>query len=172
MAGDRKDTTLIADLELLVDPATKGNPMSPLRWTSKSTIHLAKALQQRGHKISPRTVAAMLIDQGYSLQGNRKSKESEIHLNRDQQFSHINEQTNAFQKDGQPVISVDTKKKELIGECEVSYCLRPHPSAPRATMPMIREIRVKMHQWLGLVREERSIQTGLTLRRAPLALTR
>ena len=72
-----KDPTLIADLELLVDPATKGDPMSPLRWTSKSTNHLAKALQQRGHKISARTVAAMLIDQGYSLQANRKSKESE-----------------------------------------------------------------------------------------------
>jgi hypothetical protein len=111
-----KDATLIADLEMLVDPATKGDPMSPLRWTSKSTTHLSTALQQRGHKVSPRTVAAMLIDQGYSLQANRKSKESEIHPDRDQQFAHINDQTKAFQKDGQPVISVDTKKKELIGE--------------------------------------------------------
>ena len=111
-----KDASLIADLELLVDPATKGDPMSPLRWTSKSTIHLANALQQRGHKISPRTVAAMLIDQGFSLQANRKSKESKIHPDRDKQFSHISEETKAFQKAGQPVISVDTKKKELIGE--------------------------------------------------------
>jgi len=110
------DPSLIADLEILVDPVTKGDPMSPLRWTSKSTAHLTQALQQRGHKISARTVAGMLIEQGYSLQANRKSKEAEIHPDRDKQFAHINEQARGFQKDGQPVISVDTKKKELIGE--------------------------------------------------------
>jgi hypothetical protein len=90
--------------------------MSPLRWTSKSTGHLAEALRQRGHQVSWKTVARMLAARGYSLQANRKTKEDEIHQDRDRQFAHINEQARAFQKDGQPVISVDTKKKELIGE--------------------------------------------------------
>jgi len=110
------DTTLVRDLELLVDPATRGDPMSPLLWTSKSTEHLAEALRQRGHKVSWKTVGRMLRAQGYSLQANRKSKESEIHPDRDGQFAYINKQAIAFQGDGQPVISVDTKKKELIGE--------------------------------------------------------
>ena len=110
------DATLLGDLEFLVDPATRGNPMSPLLWTSKSTEHLAESLRGMGHKVSHKTVARMLTAQGYSLQANRKSKESEIHPDRDGQFAHINKQAIAFQADGQPVISVDTKKKELIGE--------------------------------------------------------
>jgi len=110
------DPTLAQDLESLVDPATRGNPMSPLRWTSKSTGHLAQALRQRGHRVSWKTVARMLAARGYSLQANRKTKEGEIHPDRDLQFAYINEQTKAFQKASQPVISVDTKKKELIGE--------------------------------------------------------
>ena len=110
------DHTLAHDLELLVDPATRGNPMSPLRWTSKTTEHLAEALRQRGHNVSHKTVARMLTAQGYSLQANRKSKESEILPERDKQFAHINTEAIAFQQGGQPVISVDTKKKELIGE--------------------------------------------------------
>jgi hypothetical protein len=110
------DPTLVRDLDFLVDPATRGDPMNPLRWTSKSTAHLAEALQQRGHKVSWKTVARMLTAQGYSLQANRKTKESEIHPDRDQQFAHINERAKAFQGEGQPVISVDTKKKELIGD--------------------------------------------------------
>ena len=110
------DPSLVRDLELLVDPATRGDPMSPLRWTSKSTEHLAAALRQLGHKVSWKTVGRMLTAQGYSLQANRKSKEGEIHPDRDGQFAHINKQAMAFQEDGQPVISVDTKKKELIGE--------------------------------------------------------
>lgn len=110
------DPTLSKDLDLLVDPATRGDPMNPLRWTSKSTAHLAEALQNLGHEVSPKTVSRMLASQGYSLQANRKSKESEVHPDRDKQFANINDQTKAFQGDGQPVISVDTKKKELIGE--------------------------------------------------------
>jgi hypothetical protein len=110
------DPTLVRDLEFLVDPATRGNPMSPLRWTSKSTEHLAEGLRGLGHQVSHKTVGRMLTAQGYSLQANRKSKESEIHPDRDGQFAHINKQAIAFQTDGQPVISVDTKKKELIGE--------------------------------------------------------
>jgi len=113
---EANDSTLAQDLEFLVDPVTRGNPMSPLRWTSKSTGHLAEALRQRGHEVSWKTVARMLASRGYSLQANRKTKEDEIHQDRDRQFAHINEQAKFFQKDGQPVISVDTKKKELIGE--------------------------------------------------------
>lgn len=113
---ETSDSTLGQDLEFLVDPATRGNPMSPLRWTSKSTGNLAVALRQRGHKVSWKTVARMLTARGYSLQANRKTKEDEIHQDRDRQFAYINEQARTFQKDGQPVISVDTKKKELIGE--------------------------------------------------------
>jgi len=113
---EASDKTLAQDLEFLVNPATRGDPMSPLRWTSKSTGNLAAALRQRGHKVSWKTVARMLAARGYSLQANRKTKEGEIHQYRDRQFNHISEQTRAFQQDGQPVISVDTKKKELIGE--------------------------------------------------------
>ena len=110
------DPSLARDLDSLVDPVTRGNPMSPLRWTSKSTGHLAEALRQRGHQVSWKTVGRMLKAQGYSLQANRKTKEREIHPDRDRRFAYINEQAKAFQKASQPVISVDTKKKELIGD--------------------------------------------------------
>ena len=110
------DPTLLRDLNFLVDPATRGDPMSPLLWTSKSTEHLAEALRGLGHKVAQKTVGRMLTMQGYSLQANRKSKEKEIHPDRDGQFAYINQQAIAFQNDGQPVISVDTKKKELIGD--------------------------------------------------------
>jgi len=110
------DPTLLTDLEALVDPVTRGDPMSPLRWTSKSTERLANELRSQGHRVSRRTVNRMLETLGYSLQANRKTKEGVIHEDRDAQFAHINEEAKTFQKDGQPVISVDTKKKELIGE--------------------------------------------------------
>ncbi len=108
--------TLLIDLEALVDPVTRGDPMSPLRWTSKSTENLAEELRAKGHPVSRRTISRMLGTLGYSLQSNRKTKEGMIHEDRDGQFAYINEQAKAFQQDGQPVISVDTKKKELIGE--------------------------------------------------------
>jgi hypothetical protein len=89
--------------------------MSPLRWTCKSTSQLAGALSRKGSTVSPRTVAGLLRDLEYSLQGNYKTKEGTEHPDRDAQFRHIGRQTEAFQRRGQPVISVDTKKKELIG---------------------------------------------------------
>ncbi len=110
------DSTLIRDLEKLIDPATRGDPQSPLRWTSKSTSKLADALTKGGHKISPRTVAKLLTELGYSLQSNRKSLKETTHPDRDAQFQYINQQVNDFSSRRQPVISVDTKKKELIGE--------------------------------------------------------
>ena len=110
------DPSLLADLEALVDPVTRGDPQSPLRWTCKSTRKLAEALQQRGHQVGYRTVAALLGQFGYSLQSNRKTKEGASHPDRNAQFEHINDQVRKFQRRGQPVVSVDTKKKELVGD--------------------------------------------------------
>ena len=111
-----QDPTLLGELEALVEPVTRGDPMSPLRWTCKSTRQLAAALTERGHAVSHQTVAEMLHALRYSLQGNRKTNEGTTHPDRDAQFTHINAQTEAFQQRGQPVISVDTKKKELVGD--------------------------------------------------------
>jgi DDE family transposase len=110
-----KDATLLRDLEALVDPLARGDPESPLRWTTKSTRKLAAALQAQGHRISRGTVADLLRALDYSLQGTRKVREGQSHPDRDAQFAHINAQAAAFQAAGQPVISVDTKKKELVG---------------------------------------------------------
>ena len=108
---------VLKELEQLVDPATRGDPMSTLRWTCKSTSKLAAELRRKGYSISARTVARLLeADLDYSLQANRKTKEGESHPDRNAQFEYIAAQTKAFQQRGQPVISVDTKKKELVGE--------------------------------------------------------
>jgi len=103
------------DLESLVEDTTFGDPEKPLRWTSKSTRHLCEALKEKGYDISQRSVCNLLTAIGYSLQGNRKTIEGGNHPDRNDQFSFINEKVKCFQKNHQPVISVDTKKKELIG---------------------------------------------------------
>jgi hypothetical protein len=108
------DRMLLRDLELLVDPVTRGDPQSPLRWICKSTRNLAAALKALGHQVGDCTVARLLQDVGYSLQGKRKTKEGASRPDRDAQFQYINEQTKAFQRRGQPVVSVDTKKKALV----------------------------------------------------------
>ena len=110
------DPQLFASLEWLIDPTTRGDPMSPLRWTCKSTHELAQTLTEQGHALSPRTVGRLLNAAGYSLQGNRKTKEGATHPDRNAQFEHINATVKRFQRRAQPVISVDTKKKELVGE--------------------------------------------------------
>jgi hypothetical protein len=110
------DPALIRDLEALVEVSTRGDPQSPLRWTCKSTRNLAAELNRLGHCVSHVTVAALLHDLDYSLQGNRKTKEGKEHPDRDAQFEHINRQVRAFQRQGQPVVSVDAKKKELVGD--------------------------------------------------------
>jgi hypothetical protein len=110
------DPGLADALEQLVDPVTRGDPQSPLRWTCKSTTQRARELTRQGHPASPRTVGRLLKAGGYSLQGNRKTKEGADHPDRNAQFEHINATVVDFQKRGQPVISVDTKKKELVGE--------------------------------------------------------
>jgi Rhodopirellula transposase DDE domain len=109
------DPELMTALEQLVDPVTRGDPESPLRWTCKSTTQLAEALTRLGHPVSPRTVGRLLNADGYSLQSNRKTKEGEQHPDRNAQFEHINQMVKQFQHRNQPVISVDTKKKELVG---------------------------------------------------------
>jgi hypothetical protein len=110
------DPGLAKALDALVDPATRGHPESPLRWTCKSTRRLAEALTRQGHPASPNTVAALLRADGYSLQANRKTREGRQHPDRDAQFAYLNGRVQAFQRAGQPVISVDTKKKELVGD--------------------------------------------------------
>jgi hypothetical protein len=109
------DPKLERALEVLVDPVTRGDPMSPLRWTCKSAANLAAELQAQGHTVSERSVNRLLHDSGYSLQSNRKTVEGGDHPDRDAQFQHINRRVKAYQKQGQPVVSVDAKKKELIG---------------------------------------------------------
>jgi hypothetical protein len=112
----QKDPKLLADLEALVEPTTSGDPDSPLRWTSKSVRHLAEELHAMGHAASHTLVADLLHTSGFSLQANRKTREGPQHPDRDAQFRYINEQVRRFQKRGQPAISVDTKKKELVGD--------------------------------------------------------
>lgn len=109
------DPTLLADLEALVDPTTRGDPQSGLRWTCKSLRKLADELGQQGHQVSARKVGELLHEQGYSLQANRKTEEGKAHPDRDAQFQHIHQLALHFQEQGQPVVSVDTKKKELVG---------------------------------------------------------
>jgi Rhodopirellula transposase DDE domain len=111
-----QDATLKRDLEALVEPVTRGHPESPLRWTCKSVRQLAAELQRTGHHASHRLVADLLHQMDYSLQANRKTLEGSSHPDRDSQFRHISDKIREFQADCQPVISVDTKKKELVGD--------------------------------------------------------
>lgn len=110
------DPGIVAALDALVDPVTRGDPMSPLRWTTRSTRNLAEALTSAGHRVSHVGVGELLHQQGYSLQGNSKSVEGRQHPDRDAQFGHINRLAKRYLKAGDPVISVDSKKKELVGE--------------------------------------------------------
>jgi Rhodopirellula transposase DDE domain len=121
VGGGRKPLTeidlgLVQALDALVDPVTRGHPESPLRWTCKSTRKLAQELQRQNHPVTDRTVAALLKQVGYSLQANRKTKEGASHPDRNAQFEYINRQVIACQRRHQPVVSIDTKKKELVGE--------------------------------------------------------
>ena len=111
-----RDPELEAALDALIDPDVRGDPESPLRWTCKSTGQLALALTRGGHPVSPSTVGTMLREAGYSLQANVKTQEGSQHPDRDAQFRYLNEQARQFRDAGLPVVSVDCKKKELIGE--------------------------------------------------------
>lgn len=110
------DPTILHALETLVEPTTRGDPMSPWRWTCKSTRKLAEALQRQGPRVGARTVARLLHALDYSLQANRKTREGSAHPDRNAQCAYINAQVRAFQERGQPVVSIDAKKKELVGD--------------------------------------------------------
>lgn len=110
------DPGLLSALESLIEPTTRGDPESPLRWTCKSTRRLADELTRQNHPVSPGTVATLLHEAGYSLQANRKTREGGTHPDRNVQFEYINASVLRFLKRGQPAISVDTKKKELVGD--------------------------------------------------------
>jgi Rhodopirellula transposase DDE domain len=109
------DSSLLSDLGRLVAADTRGDPMRTLLWTSKSLRHLSLALQARGHAVCPHVVADCLRELGYSLQANRKTREGSEHMDRNAQFQYLNDQATAFLKANEPVVSVDTKKKELVG---------------------------------------------------------
>jgi hypothetical protein len=112
----QQDPQLVHDLEALLESSTRGDPQSPLLWTCKSTRTLADQLVRQGHPLSHDSVSRLLEELGYSLQANRKTREGQGHPDRDAQFNHINRQVRQFQGRGQPVVSVDTKKKELLGD--------------------------------------------------------
>jgi hypothetical protein len=134
-----KDPDLLLELDDLVSPDARGDPMSPLRWTSKSTYHLAEALKAKGFEISPRTVGDLLGKMGYSLQATSKQKEGAQHVDRDAQFRHINDTAVEFMTNGQPVISVDAKKKELVGE---------YSNAGKEFQPKGSPTRTKVHDFI------------------------
>jgi transposase len=110
-----QDSTLVPDLKSLVEPVTRGDPMQPLLWTSTSLRNLARELARKGHEVSADVVATLLRGMGYSLQANSKTKEGSQHIDRDAQFHYINEHAKAFLAAHEPIVSVDTKKKELVG---------------------------------------------------------
>jgi len=137
-AADR-DPTLRRDLEALIEPGTRGDPESALRWTTKSVRRLAAELRHEGHAVSHQTVSELLHELGYSLQANRKTLAGTNHPGRDAQFSHLNAAVQLQLSLGQPVISVDTKKKELVG---------PFRNAGRELRPKGAPEEVRMHDFL------------------------
>jgi Rhodopirellula transposase DDE domain len=112
---EETDPGMPAQLRKILEETTAGDPMSELRWTNKSTEAMAAELTRQGHSVSDKTVARYLRGMGYSMQLNQKTREGRQHQNRDRQFRYINRQVSSFRKSGDPVLSVDTKKKELVG---------------------------------------------------------
>jgi hypothetical protein len=134
-----KDPTLLPDLERLVDPVTRGDPMTPLLWTAKSLRNLTAGLKDLGHCVCHNVVAGLLRDLGYSLQANRKTLEGGNHPDRDAQFRYINDQVTSAIAEGQPTISVDTKKKELVGDFK---------NAGREYRPKDQPEKVRVHDFV------------------------
>ena len=133
------DPRLVSELEALLDQGTRGDPMSALVWTTKSTRNLAAVLTSRGHPVSDRTVARMLREMGFSLQGNAKVVEGGQHADRDAQFGYLADQVSDHATAGQPVLSVDTKKKELVGDFK---------NAGREYRPAGQPERVRVHDFM------------------------
>ena len=134
-----KDTTLLSDLGALVEPSARGDPQSPLRWTCKSLRRLAHELQAQGHQVSHTLVGELLDGMGFSLQGNRKTREGDSHPDREAQFQYINAAVSTALAENEPVISVDTKKKELVGDFK---------NGGREYRPAGDPERVRMHDFL------------------------
>jgi transposase len=169
-----REPRLWEDLEQLVDPVTRGDPESPLRWTSKSAAKLAAALREKGHRVVDRTVLRLLKANGYSLQANKKTREGASHPDRDAQFAHINQTVTDAINAGQPVISVDTKKRELVGDFK---------AVGRELQPTGRPVEVRGHDFkdkqLGhaipygvydLAADEGWVSVGITKDTAPFAV--
>jgi hypothetical protein len=135
-----RDPRLAGALERLIDPDTRGDPETPLRWTCKSTRTLAAQLTRQRHPISHMKVAQLLHAQGYSLQGNRKTEEGDDHPDRDAQFRHINREVKRTLARGAPVLSVDTKKKELVGS---------YSNGGRQWLPKKKPVQVQGHDFPG-----------------------
>src|SRR4051794_36691001 len=135
------DPELVTALLGLVEPDERGDPMSPLRWTTKSLRHLAAELTERGHRVSAPTVGHLLRGNGFSLQGTAKTLEGTQHPDRDAQFEYINEQVKAHQADGQPVVSVDAKKKEQLGQL---------PAAGQEWRPQDEPVEVEDHSFFSM----------------------
>jgi len=136
--ASEQDADLVPALLRLVEPQERGDPMSPLRWTTKSLRHLAEELTRQGHPVSAPTVGRLLKENGFSLQGTAKTLEGAQHPDRDAQFRYINDQVKAHQADGQPVVSVDTKKKEQLGQL---------PAAGREWRPKGDPVQVEDHSF-------------------------
>ncbi len=134
-----KDPNLLLELDDLVSPEARGDPISPLQWTAKSTYQLADALTEKGFAVSPNTVGDLLAGMGYSLQGTSKQKEGSQHVDRDAQFGYINSTASSFLTEGEPVISVDTKKKELVGE---------YSNAGKEYQPKAEPVRTLVHDFI------------------------
>lgn len=132
------DPSLVSDLEALIEPTTAGLPNAPLRWTTKSVRHLAEELRAMGHDVGHSLVAKLLREQGYTLQANQKAREGKQHPDRDHQFQYLSKQVCRFQVAGNPVISVDTKKKELVGDFK---------NAGREWRPKKSPERVRVHDF-------------------------
>lgn len=163
---EEHDPELVQELEALIDPVTRGDPESPLRWTCKSTRKLAEELTAQGHPVGATKVRALLTELGYSLQANQKTREGSQHPERNAQFGYINRKSKKFQASGQPVISVDTKKKELIGDFK---------NGGREWQPKGEPVPVRVHDFLDqelgkavpygvydLMRNEGWVNVGIT----------
>ena len=168
--GGRKRTVvhdpgLREDLERLVEPTARGDPESPLRWTCKSVRKLAEELRRQGHQTSPRMVAELLHDLGYSLQGNRKTLEGSAHPDRNAQFEHLNRAVQVQLAAGEPVVSVDTKKKELVGPFKNGgreWCPQGAPEPVRVHDFPIRELgRVSPYGVYDVAQNEGWVSVGV-----------
>jgi len=172
-ALSKQDPTLLRDLERLVDADSRGDPESPLRWTAKSVRNLADALREQGHQVHFTTVAKLLRGLGYSLQANAKTKEGGSHPDRDAQFRHISQTVQAAVAAGEPAISVDAKKRELVGDFK---------AVGREFAPQGRPIEVRTHDFkdkqlghaipygiLDLTRDEGWVSVGIDSNTAQFA---